>query len=305
MGADQRARDALPRPVNRVGLVAKSRLREAAGLLREIAAWLDTRGVRAIYDEETATMAACPPDAQRLSRDALPKAVDLILVLGGDGTLLATAHRIAQADVDIPILAVNFGSLGFLTEITLPELYPSLESVLAGTARIDHRRMLRSRVSRDIQMLTDQLVLNDVVISKSALSSIIDLSVSVGDQFVTTFRADGLIIASPTGSTAYNLAAGGPIVHPAVDALVLTPIAPHTLTNRPVVIPAASEVRVQPFIGDPSQAAFVSFDGQFGFQLQGNDVVSVVQATRPLRVVSASARNYFAVLREKLKWGER
>ena len=305
MGADERARDALPRPINRVGLVAKSRLREAAGLLREIAAWLDARGVKTIFDEETATMAACPPDAQRLGRDALPKAVDLILVLGGDGTLLATAHRIAQANVDIPILAVNFGSLGFLTEITLPELYPSLESVLAGTARIDHRRMLRCRVSRDTQMLTDQLVLNDVVISKSALSSIIDLSVSVGDQFVTTFRADGLIIASPTGSTAYNLAAGGPIVHPAVDALVLTPIAPHTLTNRPVVIPAASEVHVQPFIGDPNQTAFVSFDGQFGFQLQGNDVVSVVQATRPLRVVSASARNYFAVLREKLRWGER
>ena len=305
MGADERARDALPRPINRVGLVAKSRLREAAGLLREIAAWLDARGVKTIFDEETATMAACPPDAQRLGRDALPKAVDLILVLGGDGTLLATAHRIAQANVDIPILAVNFGSLGFLTEITLPELYPSLESVLAGTARIDHRRMLRCRVSRDTQMLTDQLVLNDVVISKSALSSIIDLSVSVGDQFVTTFRADGLIIASPTGSTAYNLAAGGPIVHPAIDALVLTPIAPHTLTNRPVVIPAASEVRVQPFIGDPNQTAFVSFDGQFGFQLQGNDVVSVVQATRPLRVVSASARNYFAVLREKLRWGER
>ena len=305
MGADERARDALPRPINRVGLVAKSRLREAAGLLRDIAAWLDTRGVKTIFDEETATMAACPPDAQRLGRDALPKAVDLILVLGGDGTLLATAHRIAQADVDIPILAVNFGSLGFLTEITLPELYPSLESVLAGTARIDHRRMLRSRVSRDTQMLTDQLVLNDVVISKSALSSIIDLSVSVGDQFVTTFRADGLIIASPTGSTAYNLAAGGPIVHPAVDALVLTPIAPHTLTNRPVVIPAASEVRVQPLVEDPNQTAFVSFDGQFGFQLQGNDVVSVVQATRPLRVVSASERNYFAVLREKLKWGER
>ena len=305
MGADERARDAQPRPINRVGLVAKSRLREAAGLLRDIAAWLDTRGVKTIFDEETATMAACLPDAQWLGRDALPKAVDLILVLGGDGTILATAHRIAQANVDIPILAVNFGSLGFLTEITLPELYPSLESVLAGTARIDHRRMLRSRISRDTQMLTDRLVLNDVVISKTALSSIIDLSVSVGDQFVTTFRADGLIIASPTGSTAYNLAAGGPIVHPAVDALVLTPIAPHTLTNRPVVIPAASEVRVQPFIGGPNQAVFVSFDGQSGFQLQGNDVVSVVQATRPLRVVSASARNYFAVLREKLKWGER
>ena len=305
MSVDQGAPDVPPHAIRRVGLVAKTRLREAHALLREIAGWLDERGVKAVFEDETAAIADLGPRQPRLSKAALPKAVDMVLVLGGDGTLLAMANRIAQASVDIPILAVNFGSLGFLTEITLPELYPSLESVLAGTAGIDHRRMLRALTHRDHQVLTDRLVLNDVVITKGALSSIIDLSVSVRDQFVTKFRADGLIIASPTGSTAYNLAAGGPIVHPAVEALVLTPIAPHTLTNRPIVIPASSEVRVQPSVDGPNQEGFVSFDGQFGFQLQGSDVVSVVQASRPLRVVRASARNYFAVLREKLKWGER
>ena len=305
MNVDQGAPDVPPHAIRSVGLVAKTRLREAAALLREIAGWLDERGVKAVFEDETAGIADLRTRQPRLSKAALPKAVDMVLVLGGDGTLLAMANRIAQASVDIPILAVNFGSLGFLTEITLPELYPSLESVLAGTAGIDHRRMLRALTHRDHQVLADRLTLNDVVITKGALSSIIDLSVSVRDQFVTKFRADGLIIASPTGSTAYNLAAGGPIVHPAVEALVLTPIAPHTLTNRPIVIPASSEVRVQPFVGGPNQEGFVSFDGQFGFQLQRNDVVSVVQASRPLRVVRASARNYFAVLREKLRWGER
>ena len=304
MSVDRRASDAPPRAIRSVGLVAKTRLREAAGLLREIAGWLDERGVKAIFEEETAAIANPVTGQPPLSKDVLPKVVDMVLVLGGDGTLLAMANRIAQASVDIPILAVNFGSLGFLTEITLPELYPSLESALAGTAGIDHRRMLRSRTHRDRRILADRLALNDVVITKSALSSIIDLCVSVRDQFVTKFRADGLIVASPTGSTAYNLAAGGPIVHPAVDALVLTPIAPHTLTNRPIVIPASSEVRVEPLVGGSNQEIFVSFDGQFGFQLQRNDVVSVVQASRPLRVVRASARNYFGVLREKLKWGE-
>ena len=304
MSVDRRTLDAPPRAIRSVGLVAKARLREAAGLLREIAGWLDERGVKAVFEEETAAIADPVTGQPPLSKDMLPTVVDMVLVLGGDGTLLAMANRIAQASVDIPILAVNFGSLGFLTEITLPELYLSLESALAGTAGIDHRRMLRSRTYRDRRVLADRLALNDVVITKSALSSIIDLSVSVRDQFVTKFRADGLIIASPTGSTAYNLAAGGPIVHPAVDALVLTPIAPHTLTNRPIVIPASSEVRVEPLVGGSNQEIFVSFDGQFGFQLQGNDVVSVVQSSRPLRVVRASARNYFGVLREKLKWGK-
>ena len=293
------------RRVHSVGIVAKTRLHAAAGVLSEIAAWLDARGVKAVFEQETAALVGLPPDRATLDRAVLPTAVDMILVLGGDGTLLAMATRIAQAGADIPILGVNFGSLGFLTEITLAELYPSLESALAGTAGIDHRRMLRSVIYRADEVLADRLVLNDVVITKSALSSIVDLSVSVGRQFVTRFRADGLIIASPTGSTAYNLSVGGPIVHPAVDALVVTPIAPHTLTHRPIVIPTSSEVRVQPYVGSTNEEIFVSFDGQFGFQLQDSDVVSVMQAAQPLQVVRAAARNYFAVLREKLKWGER
>jgi len=294
----------LPRPIRRVGLVAKARLRQAAPVVRELADWLAGRGADPIFEEETAGLAELA-DGTRFGKDELPRQVDLIVVLGGDGTLLAMASRIADANADIPILAVNFGSLGFLTEITLPELYSSLESVLAGRADIEERRMLRSAVRRGARLLADRLVLNDVVISKGALSSIIEVSVTVDEQFVTRFRADGLIIASPTGSTAYSLSAGGPIVHPAVDAILLTPIAPHTLTHRPVVIPAGAEVRVQPILRGAHEEAFASFDGQFGFALEHDDLVTVGRASRPLKIIRAEARNYFAVLREKLRWGER
>ena len=289
---------------SRVGIVAKARLRDASAVVCELADWLRTRGVEVALERDTAALAGLSLDAA-LSKDQIARSVDLALVLGGDGTLIGMASRIAGADTDVPILAVNFGSLGFLTEITLEELYPSLESVLAGTARTDLRQMLRSRVVRRQSAIADRLVLNDVVVMKGALSSIIELSVTVGDQFVTRFRADGLIVATPTGSTAYNLSAGGPIVHPIVDAMLLTPIAPHMLTHRPIVIPASSQTHIRPNLGNPHTDAFVSFDGQFGFQLEPDDVVNVERAPRPLRLVSAAARNYFAVLHQKLKWGER
>jgi NAD+ kinase len=214
------------------------------------------------------------------------------------------ADRIADAGADVPILGVNFGSLGFLTEVTLPELYGSLESVLAGEAQIDERMMLRSRTWRDGAVFTDRVALNDVVITKGALSRIIDLSVEVGDHPVMRVRADGLIVASPTGSTAYNLAAGGPILHPEVDALLLTPIAPHMLTNRPIVIPGSSEVRVQPMMNGANDEVFVTIDGQSGHALQSNDVIHITRAERTLRLVRASTRTYFDVLRQKLKWSE-
>jgi NAD+ kinase len=292
------------RAIARVGIVAKASLVGVATVLREVADWLAARGIRAVFERETAALAGRTDHASP-TKDELARMVDLVLVLGGDGTLIGMANRIVTADADIPILAVNFGSLGFLTEITLPELYSSLESTLSGTAEIEYRQMLQSRVVRDGRLLADRLMLNDVAITKGALSSIIDLWVSVGDQFVTHVRADGLIVASPTGSTAYNLSAGGPIVHPAVDALLITPIAPHTLTQRPVVIPASSEVRIRPKLDGPHEEAFVSFDGQCGFQLRHDDLVTIRQAARPLKLVRAEARNYFAVLREKLKWGER
>jgi NAD+ kinase len=291
--------------MTRVGLVAKTGLEAAAGALADLAGWLEARGVHAVFETETAFIARVPPDRPTVDRDRLPHECDLIVVLGGDGTLIGMADRIADAGVDVPILGVNFGSLGFLTEVTLPELYGSLESVLAGQAQIDERMMLRSRTWRDGAVVADRLALNDVVITKGALSRIIDLSVDIGDHAVMRVRADGLIIASPTGSTAYNLAAGGPILHPEVDALLLTPIAPHMLTNRPIVIPASSEVKVQPMMNGGNEEVFVTIDGQSGHSLQSNDVIHITRADRTLRLVRASTRSYFDVLRQKLKWSER
>jgi len=290
--------------IRRVGLVAKHRLDAAAGVLADLAEWLKARRIVAVFERDTAALAGPPTGRETTSRDDLPKQCDLLVVLGGDGTLIGMAGRIAQSGAAIPILGVNFGSLGFLTEITLPELYPSLESVLAGTALIDERMMLRARTLRDGGVYADRVVLNDAVITKGALSRIIELAVAVDDQPIMRVRADGLIVASPTGSSAYNLAAGGPIVHPAVDALLLTPIAPHMLTNRPVIIPGASEVRVEPMM-DGNDEVFVTFDGQWGHPLQAADVVSIRRAERPLQLVRASTRTYFDVLRQKLKWGER
>jgi NAD+ kinase len=287
--------------ITRVGLTAKRGLEAASGVLAELAGWLEARDVRPVFETETATLAGVPAGRPTVSRDDLPRECDLLVVLGGDGTLIGMADRIAAAGADVPILGVNFGSLGFLTEITLPELFEALEATLEGRATIEKRAMLAARTIRDDTPFADHIVLNDIVITKGALSRIIEMSVTVGEAPVTRVRADGLIIASPTGSTAYNLAAGGPIVHPEVDAMILTPIAPHTLTNRPVVIPASSEVHVRPIM--EGNEVFVTFDGQRGFPLQPGDLVSVRRAPRPLRIVSSAKRTYFDVLREKLKWG--
>jgi NAD+ kinase len=290
--------------VSRVGVVAKSHLRAATPHLVEIGAWLDARGIQSVF--ETATAALMPPAAGRLVADktALVQEVDIVVVLGGDGTLLSVADAIGASGSGIPMLGVNFGSLGFLTEVTLPELYPSLDAALSGRAHIEDRMMLQSTTLRGGATFADHIALNDVVITKGARSRMIDLSVSVGGEFVTRVKADGLIVATPTGSTAYNLAAGGPIVQPNMNALLLTPIAPHTLTNRPIVIPADSPVRVQPLMEDRDEV-HVTFDGQAGFQLQPDDDIRICRSERVLRLIRPSTRSYFEVLREKLKWGER
>ena len=288
----------------RVAIVAKSHLRAAAPHLANIAGWLEERGVEPVFETATAALMAEPVRYRVLDKSAIVCDVQLVVVLGGDGTLLSMADHIGAADADVPILGVNFGSLGFLTEVTLPELYPSLEAVLDGTTHIEERGMLRSTTYRDGGVRAHHLTLNDVVITKAARSRMIDLCVSVGDEFVTRVKADGLIVATPTGSTAYNLAAGGPIVQPTIDALVLTPIAPHTLTNRPIVIPAASIVRVQPIM-EPRDEVYVTFDGQAGHQLLDQDEVRIAPANRRLRLVRPSTRSYFEVLRQKLRWNER
>jgi NAD+ kinase len=292
--------------IRRVGIVAKHGLVAASEHVARLGAWLSERGIDVVYERETLALAEPIGEHVRTAtRDALPGEADLIVVLGGDGTLLAMAARIAKADRDIPILGVNFGSLGFLTEIRIDELMPSLESTLSGAATFDERAMLEADAYRNEARVDSRVVLNDVVFTKAAISRMIELSVWVSGGFVTRVKADGLIVASATGSTAYNLAAGGPIVHPGVDALVLTPIAPHTLTNRPVVIPGHADVEVRPHSGDGADDVFVTYDGQSGYTLHEGDVVRVRKSERVLRLVKASTRGYFEVLREKLKWGER
>jgi NAD+ kinase len=283
----------------RIGVVVKPNLTGAADTLVRLHQWFGERRVDAVWSIEAAAL--LPPGERRVvDRVRLPDQVDLVLVLGGDGTLLAVADIVSQSACHVPILGVNFGSLGFLTEITRPELFSSLEAAIEGRSELDERMMLCGRIGNQ-----HQVALNDIVFTRMALSRMVDLDVTVGDQFVTAVRSDGLIIASPTGSTAYNLSAGGPVVHPAMDAIVLTPIAPHTLTHRPIVIPATREVRIRPSSGNAGAEIYVTFDGQRGFPVHEGDEVSVTRAGKPIRLVRATSRNYFEVLREKLKWGER
>lgn len=291
-------------PITRVGIAAKPGMTGAAAEVASVMAWLSGRGVQAVVEERTAAAAGLGTGFHP-SRDDLPHHVDLVVVFGGDGSLLGMADRIACAGLDIPILGVNFGTLGFLTEITLPELFPALDATLAGRAVIETRMMLSARVERSREEISSRTVLNDVAITGGSLSRIVEFGVWVGEEFVARLHADGVVVATPTGSTAYNLSAGGPIVHPEVGAIVLNPIAPHTLTNRPIVIPATSDVRVQPVLNRADDEAFVTFDGQRGEQLASRDVVRIARSPRTMRLVRASAMSYYQVLRQKLRWTER
>ena len=256
----------------------------------------------------TPTPRRSPATAAGARRDratTLPRDVDLVVVLGGDGTLLGMATRIAQPAATSPILGVNFGSLGFLTETRIDELYTSLESVLERHGDVRRARdARRRRVSRARALRFAHRPQRRRVHQGGAVAH--HRAVGLGRRRPRDeVKADGLIVASATGSTAYNLAAGGPIVHPRVDALVLTPIAPHTLTNRPIVIPGSEVIEVRPQVVSGVDEIFVTYDGQSGYPLQQDDVVRVRRSERTLRLVKAPARSYFELLREKLKWGER
>jgi len=286
-----------------VGILVRPDLGKAGPAVRDLVAWLGERRVGACVDERTAALVevANSVSCRVASIGEVAAGADVLVVLGGDGTLLAASHLV---DRPVPVLGVNFGSLGFLTEITMPELYPTLEGVLRGEYRFEERRMLHARVQQRDTADTTGDVLNDVVVTKAALSRIIEFDVAIDGLFVSAFRADGLIVSSPTGSTAYNLAAGGPIVHPRVDAMILTPIAPHTLTNRPIMIPAHEGIEVRPRI-ERGADIYITYDGQEGYPLEAGDVVRVRCSARTLRLVKSPSRTYFQVLREKLNWGER
>ena len=285
--------------MTRFGIVSKPGAAKAQGVVERLLDWLAARGHAAVLEKETAGLvpAATVPS---VGKAELPAQADLIVVLGGDGTLLSMAR--AVGDLGVPLLGVNLGELGFLTATTLDEMFPALEAWLAGRMAIDERMMLSARVLRDGQAIGEYAALNDVVITKSAMSRIVNLSVSVEGQYATAYRADGLIISTPTGSTAYSLSAGGPILFPAMDAIVLTPICSHTLTNRPIVLPAGQRVEVT-LLTD--QEVMVTVDGQVGLNLREGDTVEVRQATARIRLVRFPQQGFFSVLRTKLKWGER
>jgi NAD+ kinase len=285
--------------VTRVGLVAKPDAVAAQRVVLQLLDWLGARGLTVVLEKETAGLAPAVTVASALKSD-LPGQVDALIVLGGDGTLLSMAR--AVADLGVPILGVNLGGLGFLTATTLEEMIPALEALLAGSMAVEQRMMLSARLVRDGRPVSEHIALNDVVITKSAMSRIIDLAVSVDGRHATAYRADGLIISTPTGSTAYNLSAGGPILFPTMDAVVLTPIAPHTLSDRPIVLPAAQriDVTLQGY-----QEVMLTMDGQVGVHLRERDVVEVEKARARIRLLRFAQKDFFSVLRTKLKWGER
>ena len=283
--------------MTQVGVVAKAGAAEA--IITGLVGWLRERKLGVVLEKETAALA---PSASIdvATKSELPSRVDLIVVLGGDGTLLSMAR--AVGDLGVPILGVNLGGLGFLTATTLDEMFAAVESALGGRMAVDERMMLRAQLLRNGAALADYVALNDVVITKSAMSRIVNLSVSVESRYATAYRADGLIISTPTGSTAYCLSAGGPIVDPGLEAMVLTPIASHTLTNRPIVVPGAHRIEVTL---DTDQEVMLTIDGQIGIPLKHGDTVLVARAAARIRLLRFPHKDFFSVLRTKLKWGER
>ena len=236
-----------------------------------------------------------------VSRDNLAANVDVVIAFGGDGTLLDAASAVSHSAHDAPLVGINLGHLGFLTEVGRQDMIAALDRLVDGETTVEERLLLAGRVHRQGGALPDRFALNDIVVTRGALARMIEIDVEVDGAPVSHVKADGLIVATATGSTAYNLSAGGPILHPSADAVVLTPLAPHALTNRPVVLPASSNIRLRPMV-DPSSDPVLTFDGQHGVPLQTGDEVDIMRAPRVLRLLRTSRRTHFDMLREKLKW---
>lgn len=285
--------------IQTVGIIAKPDVPHAAGLLVSLVDWLEQRGVTCRMDEVAASYV--PGRGVPVPRDQIADACQLIIVLGGDGTLLAAARAIAGRD--IPLFAVNLGGLGFLTTISTSELFAELERTLRGESRIARRRMLSCEVQRSGAAVSRYIALNDIVITKAHIARMIDLVAYVDAHLVCRYKADGLIVATPTGSTAYSLSAGGPIIFPSVSAFCVTPICPHTLTNRPVIVPDSSVIRVVNSAAD--RDAYLTIDGQVGEPLLRDDAIVCRASPHSLSLVRPPRMLFFDVLRQKLKWGER
>ena len=284
--------------IQTIGIISRPRRVDISNIVPPLMQWLADRNIRAQYDQETATSLKQTEGGK--TRAELAAQSDLLLVLGGDGTLLAAAREAAPRS--IPILPINLGSLGFLTSFTLQELYPALEETLAGHLAASERVMLRAALIRDGKTLDDQRVLNEVVINKGALARMIEVRLTINTDFVCRYRADGLIVATPTGSTAYSLSAGGPIVHPNVESIIVTPICPHTLSDRPIVVD--DKCRVEMNLVGPAESVYLTLDGQKGLPMQSGDKVRIFRAEERLKLIQPKRKSYYEILRSKLRWGE-
>jgi len=282
-----------------IGIISRPRRDEVAAVAPGLISWLRDHGLKVSYDRETASCVSQPEGI--LSRQELAAVSDLLIVLGGDGTILAAARSLG--DNDVPILPINLGGLGFLTSVTQPEIYSILEPVLAGNSSVSERTLLEAEVFRGTQSLARHRALNDAVFNKGALARIVDLSLAINSEFVVDYKADGLIICTPTGSTAYSLSAGGPIVEPAVPAFVITPICPHTLTHRPLVIPESAEIEIT--LREAEEPVYLTLDGQVGVELHTADRTLIRATSQKLRLLRPAGKTYYEILRNKLKWGER
>jgi NAD+ kinase len=286
--------------IKTVGIISRPRREDIARVVPPLVTWLQAHGAEVACDSETNDCLGSLA-VQARKREELPGCTDLLIVLGGDGTLLS-AGRLA-AERRVPILAVNLGGMGFLTTVPQDELYSILDEIFSGQHRVSERVMLESEIVRAGAVIRRQIALNDAVLNKAALARIMDLELRVDGEYVTTYKSDGLILSTPTGSTAYSLAAGGPIVYPTVEAFVVTPICPHTLTNRPLVIPDSATIEVEFRAGD--DAVFLTLDGQIGIELVRGDHIRVRKAAEKLLLVRPAKKTYYEILRNKLKWGER
>jgi len=281
--------------IRRAGLVVKASHRLSRKVATKVHAWLTRRGIEALLDEQTAALLR---KRDYLKREELAEAAEILIVAGGDGTLLAVARSLRNSRT--PIFGVNLGSLGFLTEIPVENMFHALDAVLEGRFTIEERIRMRVTVVNHERRKIRHDILNDVVVNKSALARMLSIDVSIDGTYVTTYRADGLILSTPTGSTAYSLSAGGPIIEPSVSGFLLSPICPHTLSNRPLVVPPKSTIEVS--VRNSHEDVFVTVDGQVGFPLQRGERVRANLAPVPVRLIQTEGKSYFEVLRQRLKW---